>query len=580
MRQTKIIGTIGPASENEALLREIFKAGLNIVRFNLSHGTHESHKKNIDLVKKLRKELDLPIGIMIDTKGPEIRFKTMKAGIVLEEGSEFILSSGDFEGDNKKACITYEGLYRDVVPGGKLLVNDGKIVLEVIQTEGKDIRTKVLHGGELTTRKALNAPGIRVKLPAVTEQDVEDILFGIKEDMDFLSPSFIRKASDVLEIRKLLEANNASHVKIIAKIENHEGVANLDEIIKVSDGIMVARGDLGMEMPIEDVPMTQKEMIRKANLAGKPVVTATQMLESMTKSPLPTRAEATDVANAILDGTDAIMLSGEMASGDYPLEAVQMMNRISLATESKLDFADLLKRTENAMHMDSVTYAISRSTVESAYNLHAKAILTATSSGFTAEKTAIHRPECPIIAGTTNERVRRQLSLFRGVHPFMMKPAYNLDTIFASLQEMGLESGLIEEGDLVILTCGVPVGVSGATNTMKVHLVGEVTLKGTGIGHKKHYGTVRFEEDKDEFMPGDVLVAQSIDESMIELVKLSGAVVTVEGGYSSLGAIAALNLDIPAVVGVEHALEKLHRGMHVTVDSSLGIIYNSVKGRL
>lgn len=577
MRQTKIVGTLGPASNNEVIYRALLQAGLNVTRLNFSHGNHAEHLKNIELIKKVRQEMGIPMPILLDTKGPEIRVRTMKEGTILKNGQDFILVHGDFIGDEHKAPITYEGLYLDVQAGEQILISDGKIVLQVQEIQGEEIHTKVIHGGELKTRKGVNAPGIRVNLPAVTVQDRLDIAFGVEQGVDFIAPSFIRKAADVLEIRKILEELGAGHIQIISKIENSEGFHNLDEILQVSDGIMVARGDLGMEMPIEEVPIAQKKMIKKANSYGKTVITATQMLESMTTNPLPTRAEATDVANAILDGTDAIMLSGEMAAGAYPVESVMMMDRIARVTERELDYAKLLEQHAELPYLDSVTYAVSRSSVESAFNLNAKAILTATSSGMTAKKIAMHHPKSPIIAGTTSASVQRQLNLVRGVIAVPIREAQSIDHIFNNLEEAAKANGFVQDGDLVVITCGIPLGVSGATNLMKIHLIGELTLKGVGIGDNKVHGTVRLIQENSTFNPGDILVTQSIDEHNAHLVKKAGGLITVEGGYTSMGAIAGINFGIPTIVGVQKALELLKDGMEMTLDARLGLIYNSRK---
>ncbi|HHT21163.1 MAG TPA: pyruvate kinase [Tissierellia bacterium] len=577
MRQTKIVGTLGPASNNPQTYRSLVAAGLDVTRLNFSHGNHEEHLNNIRLIRQVASELDVPMAILLDTKGPEVRIKTMAEGTVLKAGDRFILSSGDFIGDHTRAAVTYEELYKDVHPESILLISDGTIVLKVLEVIGEEIHTEVLHGAELTTRKGVNAPGLRINLPAVTEQDKKDITFGVEQGVDFISPSFIRKASDVLEVRKILEDLGAGHIQIISKIENREGLDNIDEILQVSDGIMVARGDLGMEMPMEEVPMAQKLMIAKCNRAGKTVITATQMLESMTHNPRPTRAEAADVANAIIDGTDAVMLSGEMAAGAYPVESVAMMASIALATESSLDYGKLLTQQQDLPYLDSITYAVSRASVVSAYNLNAKAILTATSSGQTARKIAMHHPKTPIVAGVTSEGVRRQLSLVRGVQAHLIEESHDIDTMFHHLEVMAKQAGLVQDNDLVVITCGVPIGVSGTTNMMKIHSIGEVTLKGVGFGEQSFTGIIRFVDDHPErFEPGDILYTRGLDETMAEMVKQAGAIITQEGGYTSMGAIAGTTFQIPTIVGVEHLNDLLEDGMVATVDPRVGIVY---KGR-
>ncbi|NMB03989.1 MAG: pyruvate kinase [Tissierellia bacterium] len=577
MRQTKIVGTLGPASNNPETYRKLVEVGLNVTRLNFSHGNHEEHLANINLIRQVAGEHNVPMAILLDTKGPEIRIKTMEPGTVLQAGDRFILSSGDFVGNRQRAAITYDELYKDVHPESILLISDGSIVLKVIEVIGQEIHTEVLHGAPLTTRKGVNAPSVRVNLPAVTEQDREDIAFGVAHEVDFIAPSFIRKAADVLEIRKILEDLGAGHIQIISKIENREGLDNIDEILQVSDGIMVARGDLGMEMPMEEVPVAQKLIIAKCNRAGKTVITATQMLESMTQNPRPTRAEAADVANAIIDGTDAVMLSGEMAAGAYPVESVAMMAKIAVATENSLDYAKLLNQQQDLPYLDSITYAVSRSSVLSAFNLNAKAILTATSSGQTARKIAMHHPKTPIIAGVTSEAVRRQLSLVRGVQAYIMEESHDLSRLFYNLEIMAKEVGIVQDNDLVVITCGVPIGVSGTTNMMKIHSIGEVTLKGVGFGNKSFTGIIRFvDDDKSRFEPGDILYTRGIDETMADMVRQAGAIITQEGGYTSMGAIAGTTFNIPTIVGVEHVKDLLEDGMVTTVDPIVGIVY---KGR-
>lgn len=578
MRQTKIVGTIGPASDSPEVFRALVDAGLDVVRFNFSHGNHEGHKKNMDLVKEVRAEKEIPLAILMDTKGPEIRVKNMEDNTILVRGEEVMLKSGDFTGNKNNVPITYEELYKDVVPGNVLLINDGKIHLEVLEVMGDAIKTRVLEGGLLQTRKGMNAPGIRVNLPAVTTQDELDIAFAISQDVDFIAASFIRKAEDVLSIRRFLDEHGGEDIQIISKIENREGYQNLEEILEASDGIMVARGDLGMEMPIEEIPHAQKRMIDLANQMGKIVITATQMLESMTQSPLPTRAEATDVANAIIDGTDAIMLSGEMAAGQFPVEAVRMMDRIARATEKELDAPTFSHKVMIQNYMDNVTYAVSKGAVDASNQLQAKAILTATSSGFTARKIAMNRPKCPVMAGTTSEKVRRQLMLLRGVVSFPIGQARHSDELFQMLESTAVEHGLVTKGDIVVITCGIPIGVAGATNMIKVQAVGEITVKGQGVGKKRIKGTIRMvDEVPENFNEGDIIYTRGIDESMAEMVKKASGIITAEGGFTSIAAIAAVNLNIPTIIGVKGAEHLFYDGLEIILDAKLGIASNSEK---
>lgn len=472
MKKTKIICTIGPASENRAILKNMMLAGMNGARLNFSHGTHEEHKKKIDMVKELRDELGLYISLILDTKGPEIR--TGKFGVKevqLVEGQKFTITTEDVMGTNELCTVSYKGLVKDVRPGDKLLIDDGLVGLTIDEVIGENIICTVNNGGQVKDYKSVNVPGVKVKLPAVTERDKEDIEFGIKEDFDYIAASFVRKASDVEEMRVFLRDRGAGHIKIISKIENKEGVDNINEIIAASDGIMVARGDLGVEIPAEQVPLTQKKIIKLCNMEGKPVITATQMLDSMIRNPRPTRAEVTDVANAIFDGTDVIMLSGETASGKYPVETVKQMYEIAVATENALNYDDIL-REKSKVKDSSVTNAIGHATCTSAQGLKATAILTPTSSGYTAKVVSKFRPKAPILAFTSTDRVARHLSLVWGVTPLVTIHADTTKGIFDEAIDASLGQGLIQKGDLIVITAGVPVGVGGTTNMLRIHIAG------------------------------------------------------------------------------------------------------------
>ncbi len=580
MRKTKIVCTLGPASNNKVTFSNLVKAGLNVARFNFSHGSHESHKETMDMVKQVREELNEPIAILLDTKGPEIRLKEIEEGTFLNSGDSFILTSKDLIGNKNIASITYDKLYQDVKIGDNILIDDGLVRLRVEKIEDGDIYTTVVHGGEIKTKKGVNAPDIRVNLPAITQKDIDDILFGIEQKVDFIAASFIRKAEDVLAIRQILEEHNAD-IQIISKIENREGYDNLDEILSVSDGIMVARGDLGVEIPISEVPIAQKEMIRKCNRVGKPVITATQMLDSMIRNPSPTRAEATDVANAIFDGSDAIMLSGETAAGKYPVEAVVTMDTIARRTERALDYRKLFNIEHDYDKFDKVTVAVSRAVVETANDLGAKAILTATSSGFTAARVAMHRPEAIIVAATYTDEVRRKMSIIRGVYTAKLGKAVSTDEIVARLEEAAREAKYVDDGDLVVVSAGIPVGVAGATNLMRILMLGSVMKKGTGIGRgeatgRLHVLKVRGELPKD-MKKGDILYAQAFNESHAELIQQAGALICAEGGYTSFGAVAGVELNIPTVVGVENVGDALKDGMQVTVNADMGLVHNRIK---
>ena len=579
MKKTKIVCTIGPASEKEEILRELMLNGLNVARLNFSHGNYEEHKKRIDTIKKLREELDLPIAIMLDTRGPEIRLKYFKEGeVTLNAGDIFTLTTRDVEGDQNIVSVTYEGLSQDVKKGDKILIDDGLVELEVLEIiDGTDIRCKVLNGGTIKDRKGVNVPGVAINLPAVTKKDIEDIKFGIENHVDFIAASFIRRADDVLEIRKILEDNGGEHIEIISKIENQQGVDNIDEIIEASDGIMVARGDLGVEIEAEKIPILQKQIIKKCNIAGKPVITATQMLDSMIRNPRPTRAEVTDVANAILDGTDAVMLSGETASGKYPIEAVKTMYNIAINTETSSQYLETLKSKRTLDNKISTTNAISKATCTTAEDLKASAIITATSSGYTAKAVSKFRPQSPIIAATTSERVMRKLALVWGVYPVLSKKSQNTDEVIDMSIHSAMLKGYVKEGDLIVITAGIPVGVSGTTNLLKVHTVGKVLLKGTGVGKKSASGTVCIgssqKELKDKFKEGQILVCEYTDKDIVEFMEKASAIIVEQGGLTSHAAIVGLNLGKPTIVGAEGATKVLKDGDLVTVDAVTGLVY-------
>ncbi|WP_432661879.1 pyruvate kinase [Wukongibacter baidiensis] len=474
MKKTKIVCTIGPSSDKKEVLRELVLNGMNVARLNFSHGCHEDHQARIDAIKEVRQELGIPVAIMLDTKGPEIRTgKFAPESVELKEGQIFTLTIEDVLGDENRCSISYKGLPGDVEIGDRILIDDGQIELEVIEIPtSTDITCKVNNPGIVKNNKGVNVPGIKINLPAITKKDTQDILFAIQNGLDFIAASFIRKADDVLAIRRILEENNGQNIHIISKIENQEGVDNMDEIIQYSDGIMVARGDLGVEIPTEMVPHVQKKMIAKCNTAGKAVITATQMLDSMIRNPRPTRAETTDIANAILDGTDAIMLSGETAAGKYPVEAVRTMAKIAKTTEAHLNYNMVLVKWAGIKKSD-VTNVVGYSTCSAALKLDASAIITATATGFTARNISQFRPTTPIIAATDSEEVMRKLCLAWGVYALVVEVGNSTDEIFDMAISAAQKAGYVKDGELVIFTAGVPIGVCGSTNLMKVHLVGE-----------------------------------------------------------------------------------------------------------
>lgn len=579
MKKTKIVCTIGPASESEEVLKQLIENGLNVARLNFSHGNYEEHKKRIDTIKKIRDELDTPVAIMLDTKGPEIRLKKFKEGIVtLSDNDTFTLTTRDIEGDESIVSISYKGLPNDVKVGSRILIDDGLVELEVKEiVNGTDIVCHVMNGGTLKDHKGVNVPNTPINLPAITEKDINDIKFGIENDVDFIAASFIRKADDVLQIRKVLEDNGGEGIEIISKIESQEGVDNIDEIIEASDGIMVARGDLGVEIEPEKIPLLQKQIIKKCNIAGKPVITATQMLDSMIRNPRPTRAEVTDVANAILDGTDAIMLSGETAAGKYPVQSVKTMKNIAIRTETSIEYLDTLKKKRVLDNNISTTNAISKATCTTAEDLNATAIITATSSGYTSKAISKFRPKPPIIAATTTEKVMRKLALVWGVYPVLSVKSENTDEVIDMSIHSSMLKGYVKEGDLIVITAGIPVGVSGTTNLLKVHTIGKILLKGTGIGKETVYGKVCIgsskEELMDKFKEGHILVSKYTDKDLVEFMEKAKAVIVENGGLTSHAAIVGLNLGIPTIVGAKNATSILKDGDVITADAVTGLVY-------
>ena len=467
MRKTKIICTIGPASESEERLKELMLAGMNVARFNFSHGTHEEHKKKFDRVIKVSNELGLPVATLLDTKGPEIRLKDIEGGKTeIVSGQKFILTTEEVLGNNEKVTITYKNLVNDISVGTTILIDDGLIEMVVDAIEETDIICTVINGGPISNHKGVNVPGAELSMPYISDVDRSDIMFGCDMGFDFIAASFVRCREDILEIRKILD-QHGSHMKIIAKIESMQGIRNLEDILTVSDGIMVARGDLGVEIPMEDIPVVQKQMIKMAEAQGKHVITATQMLESMIKNPRPTRAETTDIANAIYDGTTAIMLSGETAAGAYPVEAVKTMAKIAERSEQDIDYNSRMKKREHIDNFD-VTTAISHATCTTAMDLKAAAIITVTISGFTAGMISRYKPNCPIIACSVSTRICRQLNLSWGVTPIWIARESTTDDLFDVAVRAAEEAGYIQKGDKVVLTAGVPLGVSGKTNMLRV----------------------------------------------------------------------------------------------------------------
>jgi pyruvate kinase len=586
MRKTKIVCTIGPASESVEMLTNLMEAGMNVARLNFSHGDHEEHGQRIKNIREAAKKANKNVAILLDTKGPEIRTHNMVNGAIdLEVGKNIIISMNEVEGTTEKFSVTYEGLIDDVHVGSQILLDDGLIGLEVtkIDQEANEIHTRILNGGTLNNKKGVNVPGVSVNLPGITEKDAKDILFGIEQEVDFVAASFVRRPSDVLEIRRLLEENNGLHIQIIPKIENQEGVDRINEILEVSDGLMVARGDLGVEIPAEEVPLVQKELIKKCNDLGKPVITATQMLDSMQRNPRPTRAEASDVANAIFDGTDAIMLSGETAAGMYPLEAVKTMHNIAARAETALNHKSLLSnRTKGSEN--NVTDAICQSVAHTALNLDVKAIITPTESGHTARMISKYRPKAPIIPITSHPAVQRSLALVWGVYPVLGRKTSSTDEMLDTAVQISLESEIIKHGDLVVITAGIPVGETGKTNLMKIHIVGDELVKAQGIGRKSAYGKVVVAQNAQEAIAkvqeGSILVTIGTHAEMVPAIEKCAALITEEGGLTSHAAVVGLNLGIPVIVGAENATKVLKDGQDITVDAKVGVVYRGHAGVL
>ncbi len=575
IRKTKIVCTMGPNLFEKHLIAPLMKAGMNVARFNFSHGTYETHQHYYDEVCRIRDELGLPVATMLDTKGPEIRVRSFKNGrVTLQNGQLFTLTTDEVEGDEERVSITYKELPQDIAVGTSILIDDGLIGMQVERIDGADIVCRVLNGGVVSNNKGVNIPNAHLSMPFISEKDHQDILFAIKNGYDFIAASFTRCADDIMQIRHILRENNCHTINIIAKIENMEGVENIDEILRVVDGVMVARGDLGVEVPLEDVPSLQKKLIQRGIAAGKPVITATQMLDSMIKNPRPTRAEATDVANAIYDGTSAIMLSGESAVGAYPVEAVETMVRIALRAEADMDYIRRFSRDTSAS--TDVTNAISHATVTSAHDLNASAIITVTKSGSTARILSRYRPACVIVGCTTEKHVWRQLALSWGTVPLMIAEESNTDDLFEHAVDAAVQNGLVHDGELVVLTAGVPLGISGTTNLMKVHVVGHLLSRGQGLHGGKVVAPLcvirNLEKDAKDFNTGDVIVCHQTTREMFSMLRKSSAIVLEDDNPEGHGAIAGMSLDIPVIIGAKNATNILKSGAVVTVDGEKGTV--------
>ena len=578
MRKTKIVCTLGPATDREGVMREMILNGMNVARFNFSHGTHADHKKRLDELKRLRQELNEPVAALLDTKGPEVRLRTFAGGQAeLKEGQTFVLTTREVEGNSEICTVSYKELPGDLQVGSTVLLDDGLIRMTVKKLTDTDITCLVENGGVIKDRKGVNVPGVSLSMPYMSQQDKEDILFGIEQGFDFIAASFTRSAQDIQEVRRLLNSHHSA-IRIIAKIENREGVDNIDEILTAADAVMVARGDMGVEIDFTEIPVIQKEIIYHSFSSGKPVITATQMLESMIENPRPTRAEITDVANAIYDGTSAIMLSGETAAGNYPVEAVATMAAIAEATENDASYFSRMRKAPVDSRM-SIVGATAHGAGTMAEDVKAAAIITVSKSGETARLVSKARPATPIIACVVDDWVQRHLALSWGVTPLVMPYAHNSDELIELSVKTAEEAGLVRTGDLVVVTAGVPVGISGTTNMLKVHMVGDSLLNGVGVGDHNARGPVCVCRSNHEvaakFRKGDVLVVPYTNNRMLDAMRDASAIIVEEAGLNSHAAIVGLALGKAVLVGASGATRSLRDGMEVTVDCARGVVQSA-----
>ena len=577
MRKTKIICTLGPSTDKGDVLRDLIANGMNVARFNFSHGSYEEHGGRLAKLKALREELGKPVAALLDTKGPEIRLKEFKNGVeMLEAGQTFTLTTREVEGTKEICSVTYKDLPQDVQPGGTIMLDDGLIMLHIEQVTDTDIICTVLNSGKIKTKKGVNVPGVHLSMPYLSQKDREDIIFGVQNGFDFIAASFVRTAQDVYDIRNLLNEYD-SNIRIIAKIENREGVNNIDSILSAADAVMVARGDLGVEIDFTELPGIQKDIIDRSFSFGKPIVTATQMLDSMMVNPRPTRAEISDVANAIYDGTSAIMLSGETAAGDYPVEALKTMSAIAERTENEEHY----RPQRHAEIQISVSDATAHAACLTAKDVNAAAIVTVSESGNTARLLSKYRPKQPIIACVMDEQVQRQLSISWGITPLMMDLATSTDELIEKSTALAKENGYLHDGELAVVTAGVPVGVSGTTNMIKIHMIGNCLSTGVGIGPDgaalanatgKACVCHTLEEIRAKFKPGMVLVVPSTSNEMLSYVRDAAALVVEEAGLNSHAAIAGKALLKPTIVGAVGATAHIRDGLMVAVDCAHGSV--------
>ena len=586
MKKTKIVSTLGPASTDTDTIVKLIEAGANIFRFNFSHGDHEEHLDRLNKVHEAEKITGKTVGIMLDTKGAEIRTTVQANGkSEYKIGDKVRITMDDsLDTTHDKIAVTYKNLYDDVHVGGHVLFDDGLLDMKIDEKDeaNRELVTTVQNAGVLGSRKGVNAPGVSINLPGITEKDSSDIRFGLDHEINYIAASFVRKPQDVLDIRELLEEKHMEHVQIFPKIESQEGIDNADEILKVCDGLMVARGDMGVEIPAENVPLVQKSLIKKCNALGMPVITATQMLDSMQENPRPTRAEASDVANAVFDGTDATMLSGESANGLYPVESVAMMAKIDEKAENTLAENGSLQL--NRFDKTSVTETIGIAIARAAKNLNIKTIVAATESGYTAKMISKYRPNADILAITFDERTQRGLMVNWGVQPIVAEKPETTDDMFDLAASKAVELGFAKEGDLILITAGVPVGERGTTNIMKIQLIGSKLADGQGVGDETVIGkaviATSAQEAIDKAVEGGVLVTKTTDKDYLPAIEKSSALVVENGGLTSHAAVVGISMGIPVIVGVKDATSVIADGQLITVDSRRGLVYRGASNAL
>lgn len=578
-RRAKIVATIGPATQDPDVLRSLIEAGATTLRLNFSHGSHDDHQRSIRLIRQISFELNQPVGILQDLQGPKIRLGKFEQGsIVLEKGDPFVLTSEIIVGNHERACVTYDKLAPEVPTGATILLDDGKVEMQVesVDLETQELHCRVVVGGTLSNNKGVNFPGVYLSVKALTDKDREDLVFGLNQGVDWVALSFVRNPQDVLEIKEIIAAAG-KHVPVIVKIEKHEAIEQMEAILSLSDGVMVARGDLGVELPAEVVPILQKRLIATANSLGIPVITATQMLDSMVSNPRPTRAEVSDIANAILDGTDAVMLSNETAVGKFPVEAVATMARVAVCTEQE----GLALGDRKEVGARSIPNAISQAVGRIATQLDAAAIMTLTKSGATARNVSKYRPQAPILAVTPHVHVARQLQLVWGVRPLLVLDLPSSTQTFQAAMGVAQEKGLLNDGDLVVLTAGTLQGVSGSTDLIKVDVVTAVLGRGTGVGEASVSGRARVASNSlevNDFNDGEILVVPHTSADFVEVIRRAGGIVTEDDSLTSHAAVIGLRLGVPVIVGVKNATEIIRDGSILTLDTRRGLIYSGALG--